>query len=379
MEAIQRLLAWAQVHGVVINGIGPEPLPGRGIGIVATRNLKAKEDILTVPAALLRSIGNTPRAIIRNLKGATVHAILATSLCIDTCPDLALWRAVLPTQDDITTCMPLSWPRGLQQLLPPAARALLDKQAAKFARDWARVSAAYPSLGREAYLYAWHLVNSRSFYHTTRATEKRLPGEDHMVLQPVADLFNHSPDGGCGVSFDDDRYTITTAASCQKGDELFIRYGSHSNDFLLVEYGFTLPGGMNRWDDICLDPYMSSLFGPGRKRTLQEAGFWGGYMLDSETACYRTQTALRLLCLPDATWRAVLDGQRDENEDAEAVDKELLKVLRRCEKDIKSKVMDLDRCMAGNDMAGNEEMASSLRRRWLQMKELVVTTMARLQ
>ncbi|GAB0138661.1 hypothetical protein EsDP_00006887 [Epichloe bromicola] len=373
MEAIQRLLAWAKVHGVVIKGIGPEPLPGRGIGIVAKRNLKAKEDILTVPAALLRSIGNTPRAIIRNLKGATVHAILAASLCVDTSPDLALWRAVLPTEDDITTCMPLSWPAALQELLPPAARALLDKQAAKFARDWARVSAAYPSLTREAYLHAWHLVNSRSFYHTTRATEKRLPTEDHMVLQPVADLFNHSPDG-CSVSFDEDRYTITTTTSYEKGRELFIRYGSHSNDFLLVEYGFTLPSGMNKWDEICLDPYMTSLFSPRRKKTLQDAGFWGEWMLDSETACYRTQTALRLLCLPLATWRAVLDGQRDENEDAEAVDKELLKVLRRCEKDIKSKVMDLDRCMAGN-----EEMASSLRRRWLQMKELVVTTMARLQ
>jgi hypothetical protein len=40
MEALERLLDWAQTKGVTLNGIGPKLLPGRGIGIVATRDLK---------------------------------------------------------------------------------------------------------------------------------------------------------------------------------------------------------------------------------------------------------------------------------------------------------------------------------------------------
>lgn len=42
MEAIEKLLTWAQSNGVVMDGIEPRELPGRGIGLVATRKLKVK-------------------------------------------------------------------------------------------------------------------------------------------------------------------------------------------------------------------------------------------------------------------------------------------------------------------------------------------------
>lgn len=268
--------------------------------------------------------------------------------------------------------MPLSWPSELQNLLPHKAKQLLDKQRAKFDIDWALVTAAYPTLSKDDFLYAWHLVNSRTFYHVTKTTEK-LPKADHMVLQPVADLFNHSPDG-CKVSFDDTCFTITTTTSYNEGDELFIRYGSHSNDFLLVEYGFTLPGSMNPWDEICLDPYLCSEFTKRQRAELEETGFWGKYMLDSETACYRTHTALRMLCCSYSRWRAVLDGERDEDQDQEAVSEGLVVVLTRCGDDVMSKLNELDRCTVGN-----EDMIRSLRTRWLQMMELVDVSIERLQ
>ncbi|TWU74643.1 hypothetical protein ED733_002895 [Metarhizium rileyi] len=371
MDEIKRLLSWAETKGVLINGIGPEPLPGRGIGIVATRDLQADEDILKVPLNMLRTLNNTPKAITHNLKGSTVHAILATSLCLETDPEFAIWRAVFPTEDDIRTCMPLSWPLSLQNLLPPNAKVLLDKQKAKFDADWAPVTAAYPAISRTDFLHSWHLVNSRTFYHVTKATEA-LPKADHMVLQPVADLFNHSPDG-CRVAFDDASFTITTTHSVSRGDELFIRYGSHSNDFLLVEYGFTLPGSANPWDEICLDEYLCPLFTRRQRAALEEAGFWGRYMLDSETACYRTHTALRMRCCSYTQWRDVLDGLRDEDVDRDAVGDELVRVLRKCENDVQNKLSKLETCTAGNGVARR-----GLRDRWLQMGDLVVATIARL-
>ncbi|GAO14862.1 uncharacterized protein UV8b_04101 [Ustilaginoidea virens] len=373
MESIQRLLEWATEKGVVIDGMGPRPLPGRGIGIVATRDLKKDEDILTVPVCLLRSLANTPAHVTRSLNGATTHAVLATSLCLETGAEFAIWRAVLPTRREIRTCMPLSWPPQLQNLLPPAARRLLDRQRAKFDRDWALASAAHPSLRRPDFLYAWLLVNSRTFYHTTPLTET-LPREDHMVLQPVADLFNHSPLLGCRVAFDAACFTITTTHAHREGDELFIRYGAHSNDFLLVEYGFTLPGAANPCDEVCLDPYLCPLLSAQQREQLEEVGFWGKYMLDSETACYRTQIALRVLCLSDHRWRDVLDGVRDEDEDKAAAGRELLAVLARCQDDVGCKLRQLGRCEAGT-----EAMRGALRQRWLQINELVNSTTLRLQ
>ncbi|OAQ94281.1 SET domain-containing protein [Purpureocillium lilacinum] len=383
MEAIEKLLDWATARGVVLDGIGPKPLPGRGIGIVATRELKQGEAVLTVPTALLRSLDSTPKPIVRALKGATVHAILAAALCLESDPDFDVWRAVLPSPDDVEASMPICWPADLQALLPPAATSMLDKQQAKFDKDWTLVSAAFPDaasiagadrLTRDSFLYAWNLVNSRTFYHTTPRTETRLPKDDHMVLQPVADLFNHSPHGSCAVSYDAAGFTIATTRAHAPGDELSIRYGAHSNDFLLVEYGFALPRDANPWDETGLDACVCPLFAPAQRRRLEDAGFWGGYVLDAQTACYRTQTALRMLCVTPGQWRAVLDGVRDEDVDAPAVDRELLRVLRKYEKDIRGKVAEIERSTAGSDDARHV-----LRARWIQIKELVVAAISRIQ
>jgi hypothetical protein len=306
------------------------------------------------------------------LKGSTVHAILATSLCLETSPDFAVWRAVLPSQEDVMTSMPLYWPQALQDLLPASAAALLAKQKDKFERDWKAVSAAYPGLARDDFLYSWLLINTRTFYHKTRATEK-LPREDHMVLQPVADLLNHSPDG-CTVGFDDRFFTITTTHAYERGDELFIRYGAHPNDFLLVEYGFTLPTGQNPWDETALDPYLCPLFSRHQRDRLEEAGFWAGYKLDAETVCYRTQIALRMLFLSEIAWRAVLDGERDEDVDKAAAEGELVKVLRRCEGHVRETIARVDAATEGS-----HEMRHTLRQRWLQIDKLVDMALSRLE
>lgn len=40
MDAINELLIWADSKGIVLNGIHPKALSGRGIGLLATRDLK---------------------------------------------------------------------------------------------------------------------------------------------------------------------------------------------------------------------------------------------------------------------------------------------------------------------------------------------------
>lgn len=49
--AVEQLLEWTAPQGVVLNGIYPMELAGRGIGIVSTRRLEVKNvsllDILT--------------------------------------------------------------------------------------------------------------------------------------------------------------------------------------------------------------------------------------------------------------------------------------------------------------------------------------------
>jgi hypothetical protein len=51
MGSLDGLLPWAEKQGVVITGIAPESLPGRGTGMVATQRLKVS-DAFPIQSAL---------------------------------------------------------------------------------------------------------------------------------------------------------------------------------------------------------------------------------------------------------------------------------------------------------------------------------------
>lgn len=191
-----------------------------------------------------------------------------------------------------------------------------------------------------------------------------------MALNPFADYFNHTDDQGCEVTFGPNGYAITTDKPIKKGEEIYISYGNHSNDFLLAEYGFILEE--NKWDEICLDSYILPLLSEIQKKTLKDAGFLGKYVLDKETVCYRTQVALRLLCLPLKDWRRFLNGH-DDGKDQSAVDQLLLKILRPYSKTVEETIKSLAVLDCG--LASQRE---TLSRRWRQIHLILRSAIARI-
>lgn len=194
----------------------------------------------------------------------------------------------------------------LQELLPTPAQEALARQTAKLERDWEGVQGAFLSetdADAEAatalhtrYTNAWLLVNSRTFYYTTaRSATVHPQHDDHMAMQPVADLFNHAADGGCRVTYGPEGFCFVADRLYAAGDEVPISYGAHADDMLLVEYGFVLaaPGIHNRWDEVCLDAAILPRMAAFLRADLEEAGFLGRYMIDADTpgGCYRTQVA----------------------------------------------------------------------------------------
>ncbi|KAI0870769.1 SET domain-containing protein [Hypoxylon argillaceum] len=339
MDPIQELIDWATSHGVKLNGIAPERIPGRGIGVLATRDIRTDEIVLDVPTSCLRTLSTVPKARLRKLSEPTatttisVHGILAADLALDASRRYAPWDAVVPRPADLAG-MPLTWPPGLQALLPRRARELLDVQRAKFVRDRTAAAAAFPALGKEgrgqgdAYRHAWLLVNSRTFYYLNAALRRRRGAtrEDHLALQPVADLFNHGDVDGCHAAFGGDGFAFRATRAYKAGDEVRICYGRHGGDFLLVEYGFVMCP--NCWDEVALDEVVLERFDEGQRERLEEAGFLGRYVLDAETVCHRTQVALRLLCCKVGEWMRFVNGSDDGEASQGAVDALLLELLR---------------------------------------------------
>lgn len=288
-----------------------------------------------MPVGCLRTLSTVPKARLRRLSetSVSVHGILAADLTLDSSGRHGPWNAILPGVEDFAG-MPLTWAAELQALLPPRARELLEKQRAKFVRDWDGVVGAFPELGRdrtrgrEEYRHAWLLVNSRTFYYVDAALKRRrgTTTDDHMALQPVADLFNHGDEDGCHVAFGGDGFGFRATVDFKRGDEVRICYGRHSGDLLLVEYGFV--AAQNCWDETLLDEVLLERLDEGQKERLDSVGFLGRYVLDRETVCHRTQVALRVLCCTAGEWMRFVSGSDDGEASQGVVDALLLELLR---------------------------------------------------
>lgn len=281
--------------------------------------------LLTVPISALRTAATVPKAITQALGHITVHGLLATDLLLDKSGKRAPWHAVLPTTDDFEETMPLMWDSSLQELLPPASKALLVNQQKKLGADWEMVSKAFPDLSYDHYLHSWLIVNTRTFYYLAHGSKKKSKPDDCMALNPFADYLNHS-DEGCLVELLPLGFKITSDRSYDEGDEIYFSYGHHSNDFLLAEYGFIMP--RNKWDELRLDHVILPELSAGNRERLSQAGFLGNYVLDHENVCYRTQVALMLLCVPLRAWNRFVGGADHGDSTQKQVDRVLLRLLR---------------------------------------------------
>ncbi|CZT40887.1 uncharacterized protein RSE6_00558 [Rhynchosporium secalis] len=381
MKIHEAFTKWAVERGVKINGIAAHKFEGRGLGIIAEENHEANAVLLSVPLLALRTVNTVRKEISQALPETTVHNLLATDLALDETIDYAPWRAVLPTQDSFKDSMPLLWPSSLQALLPPQAAKLLANQRTKLKQDWGLTSTAYPTIAYEVYVHSWLLINTRTFYFVTPKQRGVKPSPapknryDCLALNPFADYFNHTvSSAACNVSFSPDGCSITASGPIKKGEEVYISYGNHSNDFLLAEYGFILAGDTNRWDEVVLDSHVLDLLSADKKAILQEEGFLGNYVLDRETVCHRTQVALRLSFLSVGRWRRFVAGMDDGEKDQVTVDEVLRKLLEKYQADATENIR-LASCLE----EGTADQRQTLSIRWLQINVLLQVAIDRIK
>jgi hypothetical protein len=327
--------------------------------------------ILTVPTSALRTPLNLPKSIARPIAekaktAPTSHCLLAAELSIDTTAR-PLWRAVLPTREDFKSSMPITWSSGLQELLPrPFASDLLENQKRKFELDLANVTAAFPSLDKKDYVYAWLLVNTRTFYYVPPGAKKPKNPDDGMALNPFADYFNHSS-VGCSVIYSPRGFDIATDRVYEKGEEVYISYGRHSNDFLLAEYGFVMEN--NSWDAVGLDEVILPKLSREQKERLEEEGFLGKYVLDKDGLDWRAEVAITIMCVNDRKWRLFLSGEESTPSDQARVDELVIELLEEYFQKAEETVKIL------NHWDENEkEQALLLRKRWEQIADTLEAT-----
>ncbi|CAB0020016.1 unnamed protein product [Nesidiocoris tenuis] len=95
----------------------------------------------------------------------------------------------------------------------------------------------------DEFRWAWFTVNSRSVYlspSVNKPCDIQLSDPNNIALAPYLDMINHSDLAKVNVLFDEanSTYSIVTLVPYKKHQEVFINYGSHSNEKLYLEYDF---------------------------------------------------------------------------------------------------------------------------------------------
>ncbi|XP_048349487.1 SET domain-containing protein 4 isoform X2 [Sphaerodactylus townsendi] len=169
-----------------------------------------------------------------------------------------------------------------------------------------------------AFQWAWCTINTRTVYmkHPQKECFSREP--DNYALAPFLDLLNHSPTVQVKAAFNERTrcYEIKTLSHCAKYQEVFINYGPHDDQRLLLEYGFVAASNPHNCVHVDTDTLLKYLIPEDKQRHIKVSILQEYKLLDNLTfgwdgPSWRLLTALKLLCL-DAhqftSWKKVLLG-----------------------------------------------------------------------
>ncbi|KAF2265383.1 SET domain-containing protein [Lojkania enalia] len=403
-EEHARFASWAEENGIEVNGVAPARFVDRGMGIVAAQDLKKGDQLVNVRNTSLITVASPSVRAHKLPQNSSIHGRLAAFLALEYSNQTSehrIWQDVWPTQEEFQTILPYCWPKKVQTLLPDTAKVLLSTQQSKLEKDWQQLSPSLPSLSKSLFTYAWLIVNTRTFYWEypdlpnahPRLPKKRnmLKPEDCYAMCPFMDYFNHTTHG-CNPSATAKGYSVTADRDYSAGEEIYVRYGSHSNDFLLVEYGFVLP--VNSADSLPLDDIILPLLSAQQCNVLREDGFYGNYTLTATApyVCYRTQSVARLLLLPLRRYAAFVAGSDDGVKEQGVVDAYVVKLLKEYSRQVMETLGDVEGLVvsqseerrmkvrrelrATEDTEGTEELVmyhqkDTLLLRWKQIRDII--------
>ncbi|KAL4894164.1 SET domain-containing protein [Aspergillus ambiguus] len=402
-EDHERFTKWALSQGIEMNGVSPARFPGRGLGMIATRDIEADEAIVVVPLKAMLTIEHLPASFTDKFPpGTPVHAVLAAFFSNGDPEDLSeydLWQKTWPTRQDFQDSMPVLWPQWLRGSDPQSPRAtflppsisgawntitkresvleyesshqnLLPQQQKRLQQAWDSIVAVFPNTDRGSFIYHWLIVNTRSFYYLMPGQERPDDRNDAMAMLPFADYFNHS-DVACNVKFDGEKYVFRAIKHYDEGEEIYMSYGHHPNDFLLTEYGFYLDE--NESEVIYLDDIIFQDLSPALHEELDLQQYYGNYQVTVEGACYRTEIAacIKYMALDD--WRNYALGYSAKGVDADKTTAIIKEWIAAYANEAHTTTSLLKNAASGEQDPKNQEKLAWLLRRWRQIEDLCKT------
>ncbi|KGL81455.1 SET domain-containing protein 4 [Tinamus guttatus] len=252
-----KLKKWLKDRGFEDSNLRPAEFWDTGRGLMTTKALQVWELVISLPEKCLLTtatvLSSSLGEYIKKWKPPVSPLLaLCTFLIAEKhAADKSLWKPYLDVLPKTYTC-PVCMEQEVVSLLPEPLRKKAWEQRTTVHELYVSSKAFFSSLkplfaenietvfNYSTLEWAWCTVNTRTVYmkHTQRECFSLEP--DVYALAPYLDLLNHSPSVQVKAAFNEQTrsYEIRTNTQCKKYEEVFICYGPHDNQRLLLEYGF---------------------------------------------------------------------------------------------------------------------------------------------
>ncbi|NXT78258.1 SETD4 protein, partial [Zapornia atra] len=252
-----KLKKWLKDRGFEERNLRPAQFQDTGRGLMTTKGLQVRDLLISLPEKCLLTTSTVLSSylgeyIMRWKPPVSPLIALCTFLIAEKhAGEKSQWKPYLDVLPKTYTC-PVCLEHDVVGLLPEPLRKKTQEQKTMVCDLYVSSKAFFSSLqplfaentgtifNYSALEWAWCTVNTRTIYmkHSQRDCFSLEP--DVYALAPYLDLLNHSPNVQVKAAFNERTrsYEIWTNSQCKKYEEVFICYGPHDNQRLLLEYGF---------------------------------------------------------------------------------------------------------------------------------------------
>lgn len=399
-ENYVNLMKWMKRNGFKPSQspVRPAEFEGTGRGMVASRTISKGDCIVSVPRGLLLTTSTVLDSYLgphlsewRQLSAKQVLAIFL--VCERSLGEESFWKPYIDTLPTSYT-VPAYWKCPPRCTSPGLKRKISDqlselRQAFKSARPFlSHLGDALPALKDvvtfRSFTWGWFTIHTRAVHYEhpaftadgARVRKHPTPRDGNFALVPFLDLLNHSPLATVDAAFNPatQHYEIRTSTPCKKRSQVFISYGPHTSETLLLDYGFVAARNPEdavsfTIDDLRLDfeevdadnNKLRSSSPRVRLEILKNHGLLRSMSCSAlEGASWNMRVVLRILALRDGEiddWPLALQGVVSVENEA-AVDDRLKTCLERKLKSIPTKE-DLEQ-LAGSSEIGDRLVAAAI-------------------
>ncbi|KAJ7320560.1 hypothetical protein JRQ81_020071 [Phrynocephalus forsythii] len=311
------LKKWLKERGYEDSKLRPAEFSETGRGLLTTKSLQAEDLVIALPEKCL-------------LTTDTVLNTLCTFLIAEKCGQTkSPWKPYLNLLPETYTC-PVCLDYKTVDLLSEPLRRQAYEQRKRVQELFVSSQPFFSSLqplfpknlksvfNYHAFRWAWCTINTRTVYMKPSQRGCFSKDPDIYALAPFLDLLNHNPAVQVKAAFNEKTkcYEITTLSTCKKYEEVFICYGPHDNQRLLLEYGFVAHNNPHSTVHVTTAMLLKYTAPEDKQRPMKLSILQENKLLDDltfswEGPSWKLLTTLKILSLEAdqfPSWRKVLLG-----------------------------------------------------------------------